>query len=183
MAKSDISFSLECLIRLNKLNHEPNSDPVIREALWDAAVVRLFVAFDTGRYALDRNKILNQLPDGAREGFEFFSDYRAKHVAHKANPLDEIKVGVLLSGPSSEKNEVVSIGHMTTGDAHFSDSHWIGSLSKLAHALLKQIEKEIELWSGRVVEEAKARRIADLYRLPPMRMVPSVIGKRDSKQE
>lgn len=169
MAHSDIAYSLQCLLRIKELNKTNNSDDLIRESLWNAAIIRSFSVFD-GQYALKLD-ILDELPDGAKEAYKFFWNYRSKHIAHKDNPIDQIKAGIILSDPDSGKKEILGVGNLAMKDASYSDSEFVNSLGRFLDTLLKQIEKEIEIWSNRVLDTAKAKEIDELYKLPPLRVV------------
>ena len=112
MAQSDIAYSIQCLLRLRELNKTNNSDELIRESLWNTAIIRSFSVFD-GQNAL-KLEILDELPDGAKEAYTFFRNYRSKHIAHKVNPIDKIKVGIILSDPDSGKKEILGVGNLAS---------------------------------------------------------------------
>jgi hypothetical protein len=169
MAQQDLKFTLQCLTRINVLNKEENSDNLVCEALWNAAVIRLFSIFD-GNVAI-KIDILDELPEGAREGYIFFRNYRSKHIAHKVNPVDQIKAGIILSEEGSERKEVLGIGNFAMKDAYYCTPEFVNCLGNLASSLLSQIEKEIIYWNGKILEEAKSRNIDDLYKLPSLRLV------------
>ncbi len=169
MAHSDLAYSLQCLLRLRELNKTNNNDDLIRESLWNAAIIRSFSVFD-GQNAM-KLEILDELPDGAKEAYKFFRNYRSKNIAHKVNPIDQIKAGIILSDPDSGKKEILGIGNLAMKDASYSDSEFVDSLGSFLDALLKQVEKEIKIWSNRALEAAKARDIDELYKLPPLRVV------------
>jgi len=128
--------------------------------LWNTAIIRSFSVFD-GQNAL-KLEILDELPDGATEAYNFFRNYRNKHIAHKVNPIDQIKAGIILSDPDSGKKEILGVGNLAMQDASFSDPEFVDSLVRFLDALLKQVEKEITLWSDRVLDTAKAKEIDEL---------------------
>lgn len=169
MAQADIAYSLQCLIRLRELNKSGSSDDLIRESLWDATIIRSFSVFD-GQNAL-KLEILNELPEGAKEAYKFFRNYRSKHIAHKVNPIDQIKAGIILSDPGSAKKEILGVGNLAMKDASYSDPEFVDSLGRFLDALLKQVEKEIEIWSERVLGTAKSKEIDELYKPPVLRVV------------
>lgn len=169
LAFSDISFSIGCLIRLRSMNGSSNCDDLVREALWNSAVVRAFSIFD-GKYKIDL-KILDELPEGAKEIYRFFKNYRNKHIAHKANPFDQIKAGIFLGERESGRDEVVGIGNLAMLDTSFSDQEMIDSLGRFLDVLNKKIQEEIDLWGGRMFKAAKDDDIERLYKLAPLRVV------------
>lgn len=115
--------------------------------------------------------MLKKLPEGAREAFKYFDNYRNKHIAHKVNPIEQVKAGIILSDENSSKREVLAVGHLMSKDASFSDPSFVGSLGKFAEALRVQIEEEIKIWKDHVLQEAKEHPIQDLDMLPPLRIV------------
>ncbi|MCU7829727.1 MAG: hypothetical protein KZQ85_11735 [Candidatus Thiodiazotropha sp. (ex Myrtea sp. 'scaly one' KF741663)] len=169
MAHRDIEYALQCLIRLRDLSNLGGNDDLVRESLWSSAIVRAFSVFD-GQNALSMD-ILDQLPEGAKEAYKFFRNYRSKHIAHKVNPIDQIKAGIILSEPNLGKKEILGVGNLAMNDASFSDPEFVDSLGNFLDALLKQIAKEIQLWSDQVLEAAKKEDIDELYKLPPLRVV------------
>ncbi|MGH8501384.1 MAG: hypothetical protein ACREVE_02745 [Gammaproteobacteria bacterium] len=169
MALAEINFSLQCLSRLREMNQCVDSDPLLREALWNAAIVRLFSVFD-GPNALKLN-LLNEMPEGAHEAFQFFLNYRNKHIAHKVNPIDQVKAGVILSDPTETERRVLGVGNLGTQDASFADPTFVSSLGDFAAALSRRVCIEAKLWIERTLDEAKSRDIDELYRLRSLRVV------------
>jgi hypothetical protein len=151
------------------MNRYSCGDELVCEALWNSAGIRLFTVFDGPNGSnLD---ILDDLPDGAREAYQFFNNYRNKHIAHRVNPIDQIKAGVILSDHNSDKRQVLAVANLSMKDVSFADTAFVDSFEKFARALQRQIESEIKLWSDRTLHEAKGRHIDDLYNLPPLRVV------------
>lgn len=169
LALSDILFSIKCLIRLRDMNGSSNCDDLVREALWNSAVVRALSIFD-GKYNIDL-EILDELPEGAKEVYRFFKNYRNKHIAHKANPFDQIKAGIFLNERDLGRKEVMGIGNLAMFDASFSDLEMIDSLGRFLDALKKKIQREIDLWGERMFKAAKDDDIDRLYKLAPLRVV------------
>lgn len=169
MALSDIVFSVKCLIRLRDMNSSSNGDDLVREALWNSAVMRAFSIFD-GQSAI-KLEILDALPEGAKEAYRFFKNYRNKHIGHKVNPVDQVKAGILLSDQSTGKKEVVGIGNLAMQDASFSDQELVDSLGRFLDALKKQLQKEVVFWGEQMLKAATNDDIERLYKLDPLRVV------------
>ena len=169
MALADILFSIKCLIRLRDMNRPPDGDDLVREALWNSAIVRAFSIFEKQK-RIDL-KILDELPEGAKDVYRFFKNYRDKHIAHKANPFDQIKAGIFLSEQESGRKEVIGIGNLAMLDASFSDLEMVDSLGRFLDALKNKIQDEIDLWSGRMFKVAKDDDIERLYKLTILRVV------------
>ncbi len=168
MALADILFSIKCLIRLRDMNRSPDGDDLVREALWNSAIVRAFSIFEKQK-RIDL-KILDELPEGAKDAYRFFKNYRNKHIAHKANPFDQIKAGIFLSEQESGRKEVIGIGNLAMLDASFSDLEMVDSLGRFLDVLKNKIQDEIDLWSGQMFKVAKDDDIERLYKLTALRV-------------
>lgn len=165
----DLSFSAECLKRLKTLSEKPDPDKVVFEALWDAATVGFFRCFDSPN-GLSRS-VLQELPQGAEQAFTFFKNYRDKHIAHRSNSMDQVKIGLALAAHSDDDNPVDGVGYVCMQDASFADRSWILSLSRLIDALLVVLSQKMSRASDAVLAKARSEPIDKLYKLPPLLMV------------
>ena len=171
MNYSDLEFSLECLVRLKKDISLPQPDLLIAEALFNAAIIRLYSCFD-GQYSLPMD-ILNHLPKNAQDVFAFYKNYRDKHISHRVNRFEQIKTGVVFQDISGKIE--VGVGNLAMHDASFSDLAFIDSAGEFVSALLKQVGKEIERSTVEFLEEVKNLPIDKLEKLnqPAKLVVPS----------
>lgn len=169
MAHEDVTFSIQCLIKLREMNAIEGSDEIIIESLWNAAVIKTFSVFD-GKSSIS-TEILKSLPEGANEAYKYFRNYRSKHISHKVNPIDQIKPGIFLSNPDVEQKKVLGVGNLAMKDASYSDVEFVNSLGQFLDALKKQLEQEINDWSQKILLVAKGKDIEELYKLPPLRVV------------
>lgn len=169
MAQIDINFALQCLVRLRSMLQSDSRDDVVCESLWNASLIRLFSVFD-GPNAISKD-ILDELPEGAREAYSFFEIYRNKNIAHKVNPIDQIKAGIILSDPDEGKKELLAVGNLAMADASFADPEFLNSFGQFVDALRRRIDFYISEWSNKTLEEARKRPIDELYKMPPLRIV------------
>jgi len=169
MAHEDVTFSIQCLIKLREMNAIEGSDEIISQSLWNSAVIRAFSIFD-GQSSIS-TETLKLLPEGANDAYKFFRNYRSKHISHKVNPIDQIKPGILLSNPETDQKKVLGIGNLAMKDASYSDAEFVSSLGQFLDALKKQLEQEINDWSQKMLLAAKGNDIEELYKLPSLRVV------------
>lgn len=169
MAYQDIQFSIRCLIKLRELNKRDKEEGLVKEALWNSAIIRAYSIFDGNRSI--KLEILDKLPEGAREAYNYFRNYRRTHIAHRVNPVDQVKAGVILSDPNSSKKEVLGVGNLAIEDASYSDSEFVDSLGRFLDVLKKQIEIETKEWEEKMLIKANNEDIEELYKLKTLRVV------------
>jgi len=169
MATQDLQFSIRCLVKLRELNKGKCEDDLVKEALWNSAIIRAYSIFD-GNSSIKKD-ILDKLPEGAREAYNFFRNYRRTHIAHRVNPVDQVKAGVILSDKRSDKKEVLGVGNLAMSDASYADSEFVDSLGRFLDSLAKQIAIEGKESEEKMLEKAKADDIEQLYSLKTLRVV------------
>ena len=167
LALGDVVFAIKCLVHLRRMNASPGENELIREALWNSSVIRAFSIFPRP-IGLE---ILDALPEGAREVFRFFKNYRDKHVGHRGNPIDQVKAGVFLGDGGNGRMEVVGIGHLAMQDTSFSDQEMVDSLGRFLDALKLQLEKESAAWGEQMMKDARQENIERLAEFDPLRVV------------
>jgi hypothetical protein len=86
--KGDLEFAAECLRLINEVPPEP---PVVREALWRAAVIHYMKCFggSESRGRLNEKTLYRGQPAEALECFQFFESLRNKHFVHDDNPYTD----------------------------------------------------------------------------------------------
>ena len=92
--KHDLDFALGCLEKINSVKGEP----VIRQALWRAAIVYFAKCFghNQSRLTLDPEKVYQGDADG-QTVFEYFFDLRNKHIVHDENSFAQSLPGAVLN--------------------------------------------------------------------------------------
>jgi hypothetical protein len=103
--KSDLEFAAMCLEAINQASEEP---PVLRQALWRAAIVHFMKCFgDSARFQLSEKKIYKGNPT-ALTVFAYFKDLRNKHFVHDENSYAQSVPGAVLNnGRKSFKIEKI----------------------------------------------------------------------------
>lgn len=93
--KSDLEFADECLAAINKVPEQPW---VLRQALWQPAVIHYMKCFgDSARFQLSSSKIYKGNPS-ALEAFAYFKTIRNKHFIHDENSYAQSISGAILNG-------------------------------------------------------------------------------------
>lgn len=167
--KSDLEFSDACLEGLNAVPEEAN---VLRQALWQSAIIHFSKCFGNSgaRFQLNARKIYKSEPPEAMVAFAYFQDLRDKHVAHDENSYAQSLPGAVLNrGDKEYKIEKVICFNAianTLEQANFSNlklligkAHtWvISEFDQLCDTLAKQLEQE--LYETLLVKEALNYRV------------------------
>jgi len=149
--KDDLEFALQYL---EALNHTPAEHYVLREALWQAAIVRYIKCFgqSKSRFKLHAKVIYNGHP-GALEAYKFFDSLRNKHLAHDENSYTQCHPGAVLNkkGMAHKIAKVVcfSAEGITLGQENWQNLHQLASLARawvnakfdeLCNALISEFE-------------------------------------------
>jgi hypothetical protein len=110
----DLQFVLVALARLEKLLALKDTDPVVVQSLWTAALISYVRCFSTGkRVGLSAEEIFAGIHGKdeveAIDVHRFFQDLRNKHVAHSVNAFEQVQVAVILSPPESAERKVEGV--------------------------------------------------------------------------
>lgn len=165
----DLGFVKECLSELKGIIDSKKDAPLVSEALFNAALIRLYSCFD-GNKALKKS-ILDDLPDGAKEVFRFFKNYRDKHISHKVNPIDQMKPGVILNSGENKEKRVIAVGCFGMQDMSFMDPSFINSSLGFTEALIEYVAKNVKELETEFLKEAQSESIEKMYRLPSVKIV------------
>lgn len=143
----DLTYVCEaCELLLDLPTNDPELEPLLTRALWSSALIAYARCFATGkRLGLDEDDV-RRIPKG-EEAVEFHRkmlNLRNKHIAHSVNPLEFIKIGVMVGTLSREDEEGV------TGLVTLFGSNWrvhpttVDSMRRLSAALLCVVMDRIE---------------------------------------
>lgn len=130
--KDDLGFTLECL---EALNHTPAEPYVLREALWQAAIIRYIKCFgkNESRFSLD-SKTIYKANTGALEAFKYFDSLRNKHLAHDENSYAQCLPGAVLNkkdiNPKVAKIICLSTEGITLGLENYQNLHQLAALAR-----------------------------------------------------
>lgn len=87
---------------------ESLTDPIAREGLWHAAVVRFMKCYASGVRTRLNDRAIHSSP-GARAAFEYTDSLRDKHIAHDVNSFVQVLPAAILNVPGCDsKIEQVS---------------------------------------------------------------------------
>ncbi len=148
---------------------EIDSDPVITQALWTAALVTYARCFATGKrkVGLTSDDIaLVPLEGQVVEWHKYLIDMRNKHIAHSVNPFEAVSVGAVVGS----SGDVEAVGCLWM--RHIAgDEVAVMQTGRLAFALLKLIEGRAQQKQLEVLQAAQALDSLKLVRLPIVRTV------------
>jgi len=94
--KSDLDVADACL---DSLNAVPDESRVVRNALWESAIVHFSKCFggSKARFQLSAEKIYKGEPPEAMIAFNYFKSLRNKHVVHDENAYAQSIPGAVLN--------------------------------------------------------------------------------------
>jgi hypothetical protein len=105
--QQDLTFVWEaCDLLLDLPTDEPGLQALLTRALWSSALIAYARCFATGKRLGLKDDDVRRVPNGD-EAVKFHRkllDLRNKHIAHSVNPLEFIKIGVMV-GPLSRDDE------------------------------------------------------------------------------
>jgi len=123
--KADLDFAIECLTAINQV---PEEQYVLRQALWQSAIVHFIKCFgqSESRFSLDPRKVYKG-DAGAFEPYEYFESLRNKNLVHDENSYAQCLPGAVLNkeGMDHKIAKIVClsvIGH-TLGQENYSNLH------------------------------------------------------------
>jgi hypothetical protein len=100
--KNDLLFALECLESINRTPPEPQ---LLREVLWEAAIVHFIKCFgdNASRFSLKANLIYKDVNE-ALAPYDFFLHLRNKNIVHDENSYTQsLPAAVLNTNGSARK--------------------------------------------------------------------------------
>jgi hypothetical protein len=93
--KNDLDFALECLETINSTPSEPW---ILREVLWQAAIVSFVKCFGQSKSRFSLNhKDIYKADVGAVKAYKFFLSLRNKHIVHDENSYTQSIPGAVLN--------------------------------------------------------------------------------------
>lgn len=154
------------------LETEEPGDPVLADALWTAAVIAYAHCFKDGKRRFRPQPAdIAALPlEGeVLEFHELILNLRGKHIAHSANPFEQVAIGAFLSPPDASSRQVEGISFLSARlVAH--DPIGVRQLGNLAHAMAQAIKATIDKKQEALLAELQQFDVDDLYQLLPARI-------------
>lgn len=90
--KHDLDFVLICLEEINKTNSD-----VVREALWQSAIIRFIKCFDSGTARIRLSDAVIYPTFLAKENFSYFKKLRNKTIVHDENAYTQCIPGAAIN--------------------------------------------------------------------------------------
>lgn len=145
--QQDLNFVSEaCDLLLDLPSVDPRLHATLARALWSSALVAYARCFATGKRLGLTTDDVQRVPNGT-QAVEFHGkmiDLRNKHIAHSVNPLEFIKIGVMVGSLSGDDEERV------TGLATIFGAEWephpanVDGLRRLGVELLAAVAARIQ---------------------------------------
>ncbi len=176
----DLQTVVEMCKRVAALLESKSQDHTLIDALWSMSLVRYVRCFNTGkRYGLKVDELFKDLKGDPIGAHQFYKNMRDKHAAHSVNPYEQMHVGLILSPPDSEKQEVVgvSILHGTYLCPQIDGVKQLGALAEVVLHHVRKVDKE---YQDLVLKKGKELPIGDLYEQAQSKFVapsPDLAGK------
>lgn len=97
---ADLIYADECLDALNTI---PETQRVVRRAVWEASIVHFVKCFGgpSSRFQLSPKKVYGGEPPVATEVFRYFRDMRNKNVVHDENSYAQALPGAVLNAQTA----------------------------------------------------------------------------------
>ena len=159
-----------CDLLLDLPTDDPGLQALLNRALWSSALVAYARCFATGkRLGLNDDDV--QRVSGGNEAIKFHRkmlDLRNKHIAHSVNPLEFIKIGIMVGSLSRDDEEGVT-GLVTLFGADWEPHPTnIDSLSRLAEELLGVVMDRAEEQTPALRETAEEIGLETIKRWPEL---------------
>ena len=149
--KMDLDFALECL---ETINHTPSEPYLLREVLWQTAIVRFIKCFgqSKARFSLDPQVVYKD-DAGALGPYKFFLSLRNKNIAHDENSYSQCLPGAALNKDGMDhkiaKIICLSVAGTTLEQGNYNNLHllatnarkWVtGQFDKICDILTAELE-------------------------------------------
>ncbi len=170
-AQHEVDFALAAVRRVRATLAEPPEtvDVILVTAYLEAAILRATRVFE-GRHPVPQT-VFTELPDGAKEFYRYLLNVRNKHIAHRANPVEEVKAGVVLRPEREQSGPLVQGAGAFGMQLQFWDPANLKSLSEFLEALGVVCARNFNRCSDALRLEASALPESALRALPPVRLV------------
>jgi hypothetical protein len=136
--------------RLLELIAINSQDHVLLESLSTAALIKYVRCFGTGKRIGLREDDLVGLPGDPVGVHRYFKDLRDKHIAHSVNPLEQVRVGVILADDGS----VDALGHLAGRNISMSDEQ-ARTLKTLAAAIISRLRQSLDSQHAKLLKWAQ----------------------------
>lgn len=130
--KVDLDFTLECLEAINKTPDEPY---LLREVLWQAAIVHYIKCFGQSESRFSLNpKTVYKGDTGAFEPYKYFDSLRNKNLVHDENSYTQCLPGAVLNKKDMDqkiaKIVCLSLVGSTLGQENYQNLHLLATRAR-----------------------------------------------------
>lgn len=163
---ADLRSARACI---DHLCRPETTEPVIRDALWQSAIMHYTKCFDqSAKVRTMKLAVSDYLPEGLpREIHEYFRHMRNKHLVHDENAYTDLAVGAVLAQPGSVSSVLEVIAVHIEGNT-LEDAN-IRNLSNLITSASAWVDAELERTYRAIRSELEGQPYEVLTRQPAMR--------------
>ncbi len=153
--------------RLLELTAAKSQDHVLLECHSTAALIKYVRCFGTGKRAGLSEDDLVGLPGDPVGVHRYFKDLRDKHIAHSVNPLEQVRVGVILA----DDGRVDALGHLAGRNISMSDEQ-ARTLKSLAAALASRLRQSLDIQHAKLLRWAQEQPRSAFADMPAQITIP-----------
>jgi len=99
----DVGICINTCQRLIDFMDQENQDTLLQGSLWTSALIIYARCFGAGKKFGITEEFLSKLSGDPVGAHKRYINTCSKHIAHSVNPLEQIKIGLVLSDPQIEK--------------------------------------------------------------------------------
>jgi hypothetical protein len=166
-----VLYELESVVaacdRLLRLITEKSQDYLLLESLSTMALIKYVRCFGTGKRIGLREDDLLGLPGDPIGVHRYFKDLRDKHIAHSVNPLEQVRVGVILAVDGS----VEALGHIAGRSISMSGEQ-TRTLKALAAATISRLRQSLDSQHTELLKWAQAQPSGSFAAAPARITIP-----------
>lgn len=162
----DLDFSADCLERLNRPEIQ---DPIMKTALWEAAIVhymKCFGANKSRKFLLIADKVYKGEPAEWRGVYDYIASLRHKNIAHDENSVLQGQVGAVLNRPGAPyKTEkiVTFVSRAVTLD----ETGW-NNMNLLVSKARIWVETAYDKLADNITADLETQALAELVAMPSL---------------
>lgn len=162
--KMDLDFTLECLETINRTPIEPY---ILREVLWQSAIVHFIKCFgrSEARFSLDPKVVYNG-DAGAVEPYKFFLSLRNKSIVHDESAYTQCLPGAVLN-KDGLNHKIAKIICLSVAGATLEEGSY-SNLHLLATSARKWVVSQFDKICDTLTEELEARSYNELLTMEGM---------------
>jgi len=165
----DVNICIKTCERLIDFMGQENQDTLLQSSLWTSALIIYARCFGAGKRFGITEEFLSKLSGDPVGAHKRYIDTCSKHIAHSVNPLEQIKIGLVLSDPQIERGV---IGIINLSQSHITaNKDGVDTLRRLCIEIGKKLAADGKLCIEEALKIGKELPLDDLYEKSYMQTV------------